>query len=69
MFRFIIRTSLAAIVLTYSLNWLYFVRNHGDKDVTKTDCSLYANGKGLNKNGDPFKVSNAIYHTFKQFRD
>ena len=47
---------MAAFLLTQGLNWWYFVKNNGEGDVTKTDCSVYANGKGLNANGGAFKV-------------
>ena len=56
MIRFIIRTSLVAFLITYSLNWWYFVSGNGS-DVISTDCSVYAAGKGLNKDGKPFQVN------------
>ena len=56
MIRFIIRTSLVAFLITYSLNWWYFVNGNGS-DVISTDCSVYAAGKGLNKDGKPFQVN------------
>ena len=53
--RFIVRTTLLALSLTYAANWWFF--RNGDSGEVRVDCGLYSAGKGLGPDGKPFQVT------------
>ena len=52
--RFILRTSLASLALTYCLDWLYFTHNANTESLV--ECGQFRTGAGLDTNGQPFQV-------------
>ena len=57
MMRFIVRTTLLALVLTYATNWWFFSHTDGDSGEVRVDCDLYSAGQGLGPDGKPFQVT------------
>ena len=53
--RFIVRTTLLALSLTYAANWWFF--RNGDSGEVRVDCGLYSAGQGLGPDGKPFQVT------------
>ena len=53
--RFLVRTTLLALSLTYAANWMFF--RNGDSGEVRVDCGLYSAGKGLGPDGKPFQVT------------
>merc|ERR1712110_1288812 len=58
--RFLLRTSLAAVLLCYGLDWFYFTYNNYRVEATG-DCGLYKAGQGVDKNGQPFQDWESFY--------
>ena len=52
--RFLVRTTLLALSLTYAANWMFF--RNGDSGEVRVDCGLYSAGQGLGLDGKPFQV-------------
>ena len=42
--RFLVRTTLLALSLTYAANWFFF--RNGDGGEVRVDCGLYSAGQG-----------------------
>ena len=57
MMRFLVRTSLLALFLTYAANWWFFSLKNGDSGEVRVDCGLYSAGQGLGPDGKPFQVT------------
>merc|ERR1712241_1201382 len=57
--RFLLRTSLASLLLCYGLDWFYFTQNNDSQ--TTVDCAQYKAGQGLDKNGQPFQDLESFY--------
>ena len=55
--RFLVRTSLLALFLTYAANWWFFSSKNGSNREVRVDCSLYSAGQGLGPDGKPFQVT------------
>ena len=55
--RFLVRTSLLALFLTYAANWWFFTPKKGNTREVRVDCSLYSAGQGLGPDGKPFQVT------------
>ena len=70
--RFLVRTTLLALSLTYAANWLFF--RNGDSREVRVDCGLYSAGQGLGPDGKPFQVTLScdirdIYKFFQSLED
>ena len=57
MMRFLVRTSLLALFLTYAANWWFFSLKNGNSGEVRVDCGLYSAGQGLVPDGKPFQVT------------
>ena len=53
--RFLLRTSLLSVFLSLALDWLYFT--HYSYKETRTDCTQFKLGAGVDTNGEPFQVT------------
>ena len=53
--RFLLRTSLLSVFLSLALDWLYFT--HYSYTETRTDCTQFKLGAGVDTNGEPFQVT------------
>ena len=52
--RFLVRTSLLALFLTYAVHW--FLQHKEGSGLISVDCGRYSAGQGLDADGKPFQV-------------